>query len=126
MKPGSIKILLVAPNERDTHYLRAQLENRGCSCFFALSTGEITLLLDRHSFDLVLSTSWMQDLMLAKLAHAKCSVFFSYPVRNGCWWLPLLHRGEHCSGSPALRAGEFNTVLEQVVLRAGRLQTEAA
>lgn len=98
--PEVMNVLLVSNIETGAGYLRQQLESRGCRCWGATSTEELTAMVGRQSFDLILSTSWLPDPVLRKLMDSKSTVFFSYPVRNGCWWLPVLERGRHCLGEP--------------------------
>ncbi|MDE3137002.1 MAG: hypothetical protein KGL59_10545 [Acidobacteriota bacterium] len=50
-----------------------------------------------------------------RLSGAKASFYYAYPVENGCWWMPALHRGERCFGAPAMRPAKFAGLIDQVV-----------
>lgn len=124
--PEVMNVLLVSNMETGAGYLRQQLESRGCRCWSATSTEELSAMVDRQSFDLILSTSWLPDRVLGKLADSKSTVFFSYPVRNGCWWLPVLERGRHCLGEPALRGNQFGGLIGQWLRQIRRMSATAA
>jgi hypothetical protein len=116
MECDGLRVLLIGKSENGLCHLRAQLESRGCHCWLAPSPGATAHLLAGQSFDLVLSTTWLHAdaPLLARLMESHCTVFFSYPVRNGCWWLPIAYEGEQCQGAPALRSAEFAGVLDQI------------
>jgi hypothetical protein len=54
-------------------------------------------------------------MITAELAGSRASVFYTFPVENGCWWLPALLQGEDCLGSPAFRRKEFPQELERIL-----------
>lgn len=121
-----MNILLVSRTESGAVYLRQQLETRGCRCWNANSTEELTAMVERQPFDLILSTNWLSDQTLSKLQDAKSTVFFSYPVRNGCWWLPVLEGGRHCLGESALRGNEFASFIGRCLRKIRRISATAA
>lgn len=125
MSLNAMKVLLVSDSEKDATCLREQLESRGCQCWSARSADEVTALVDQHAFDLVLSMSWLRDAMVTKLAGSKHTVFFSYPVRNGCWWLPVLRGGQRCLGDAALRPNELAGVIGQCIRKARHIRAAA-
>lgn len=47
------------------------------------------------------------------LAGSDVSVFYTFPVEYGCWWLPALRGGTDCHGEPAFRRNEFPLELER-------------
>jgi hypothetical protein len=121
MNHGTVRVLLIGETKDGSSYLRAQLESRGCSCCFGRSTEESVALFDRHSFHLILSTSPLDygDPYLTELADSNCTVYYSRVVENGCWWLPLVRRGQRCWSAPALRPSEFVGVLDHLVKEIG-------
>ena len=121
-----MNVLVVSKSGSDAGYLREQLESRGCRCWGANSMDELAAIADRQRFDLILSASWLPDQTLSKLKNSKSTVFFSFPVRNGCWWLPVLERGRHCLGEPALRGNEFAVLIAQWLKKIRRLSATAA
>lgn len=60
-------------------------------------------------------------LLASELLDSDVSIFYTFPVENGCWWLPTLRRGRDCHGAPAFRRNEFPQELERVL----QDQTEA-
>lgn len=126
MQQESMKVLLVSKKGSDASYLQQQLEGYGFRCSIAHSADDILSALEQHGFDLILSMTWVQDELLAKLADLKSTLFFSYPVRNGCWWLPVLHRGEQCLGQPALRPNEFARLIRSFARKRGAISAAAA
>ena len=117
MREGAIRVLLIGEAEKGSSYLRAQLESRGCSCWFGRSTKESIALFGRHSFHMILSTSPLHqgDPLLAELGDSNCTVYCTHSVEDGSWWLPLVRAGRKCSGAPALRPSEFVNVLDGLV-----------
>ena len=122
MSQASVAVLLLGKNAKTSSNLVLRLERQGCECWFAKSAEEGVELFKRHNFQLVLSTSPVQQAMriASLLEQSNCSVFCALPVEQGCWWLPLMNSGEKCLGAPALRAGEFVTALDQML---GGVQT---
>lgn len=59
--------------------------------------------------------------LAAELIGSGASIFYTFPVENGCWWLPALRRGQDCHGAPAFRRNEFPVELERIL----QDQTEA-
>lgn len=53
--------------------------------------------------------------LVAELTGSEASIFYTFPVENGCWWLPALRRGENCLGTPAFRRNEFPFELERIL-----------
>jgi hypothetical protein len=117
MDQGSIEILLLGENADRPSYFSRWVENHGYHCWFARSTEDGLALLGRHAFRLILSTRPMRQTnpMVSQVGGSDCSVFYCYPVEDGCWWLPLMRHGQKCLGTPALRPCEFVNVLDQVV-----------
>ena len=50
-----------------------------------------------------------------ELIGSMASIFYTFPVENGCWWLPTLRRGRECHGAPAFRRNEFPFELERIL-----------
>jgi hypothetical protein len=53
--------------------------------------------------------------LASELAGSSISIFYSFPVENGCWWLPTLQNGQDCHGAPAFRRNEFPNELERIL-----------
>jgi hypothetical protein len=53
--------------------------------------------------------------LVCGLVGSDASLFYAYPVENGCWWVPVLLSGEDCYGSPAFRTEQLLTELEHIL-----------
>jgi hypothetical protein len=53
--------------------------------------------------------------LTSELAGLEASIFYTFPVENGCWWLPALRHGQDCHGAPAFRRSEFPFELERIL-----------
>jgi hypothetical protein len=118
MGQAMIKVLLLGEHESGSAHLRHQLESRGCVCWFAHSAEEGAVLHGGRSFHLILSTRPLHHgdaPALAELSNSSCSIFYTYPVEDGCWWMPVMRHGEKCVGCPGATPGEFLGLLEQVL-----------
>lgn len=116
MSNGCVSVLLLGESESRLFYLRQQLVSRGRRCSFARSTNEGVALFGRHCFQLILSTTPLHhaDALLTELGDSAYTVFYCYPVEDGCWWLPVVRRGQICFGAPGLRPREFAGVLDEM------------
>ncbi len=115
MSQAAVRVLLLGECARGSSHLLWHLEQRGCHCWFAASAEEAFALFHQYKFHLILSTSPVHQAtqMVSLLGRSNCSVFYAYPVEQGCWWLPLMNSGQKCFGAPALRPSEFADVLDQ-------------
>lgn len=50
--------------------------------------------------------------LVSALTRSRASVYYTFPVENGCWWLPALQFGKDCHGAPAFRRREFQAEIE--------------
>lgn len=53
--------------------------------------------------------------LVTALSGTSASIFYTFPVENGCWWLPALQCGKDCHGSPAFRRREFHAEIERIL-----------
>jgi len=72
-----------------------------------------------HAFSLVLLDSTVppnqRRQLASELIGSEASIFYTFPVENGCWWLPALRHGRDCHGAPAFRRNEFPFELERIL-----------
>jgi hypothetical protein len=61
-------------------------------------------------------------MLTTELIGSRTTLFYSFPVENGCWWLPALMRGEDSHGAPAIRRKDFPQELERIL---GKTTAEA-
>jgi len=115
-KPG---VLLIGESPQDSSELSARMEMLGCQCRFVSSCREAQLVVRGQAFDLVLGPTRLPDGSLYSLMNllegSGATMFYSFAVEYGCWWLPALWRGQKCFGSPALRPSEFMSLLNEMI-----------
>lgn len=117
MEYSPVKVLLLGENASGSSYLRWQLENRGCHCWFAHSTKEAATMYQEHKFDLILSTTPLSkfDSLLAVLGSSACKVYHCQPEEDSCWWLPLAIEGQKSASGPGMRPSEFLEMLDKML-----------
>ena len=123
MEYSPVKVLLLGENASGSSYLRWQLENRGCHCWFAHSTKEAATMYQEHKFDLILSTTPLSkfDSLLAVLGSSACKVYHCRPEEDSCWWLALCLDAPGRNGKtgladgPGMRPSEFLDMLDKML-----------
>jgi hypothetical protein len=129
MKRRKSNVFLIGESVQGSS-LAASMDRREFECSFATSCGDAFLSLRNREFDLVLSPTRLRDgtlyPIMGLLEGSGATLFYSYPVERGCWWLPALQRGEKCFGSPALRHGEFILLLDGLMKQIRRDALAAA
>ncbi len=73
----------------------------------------------KGGFDLALLDSTVapehRRQLASGLVGSEVSIFYTFPVENGCWWVPTLRRGQDCHGAPAFRSNEFPFELVRIL-----------
>lgn len=117
MERAGVNVLLVGENKQGCWHLVRRLEQRGCRCWFATTLKEVQSLLDQNSFRLVLSTRPVTQAnpLMDLFRGSDCSLFYSYPVEDGCLWLQPMRDGQACLHTPALRPSEFMSLLDELM-----------
>jgi hypothetical protein len=108
---------VLGESAKGSSYLVRRLQKWGCDCSFGTSTEEALALIDHHTFHLILSTLPLHGLdpLLGPLRESDCTVFFTCPVEDGCWWVPPMRHGQKCLGTPALLPSEFAELLPRLL-----------
>jgi hypothetical protein len=119
MENRNPSVLLIGESPQDSSELSARMEMLGCQCRFVSSCREAHLVVRSQAFDLVLGHGRLPDGSLYSLMNllegSGATMFYSFAVEYGCWWLPALRRGQKCFGSPALRPSEFMCLLNEMI-----------
>src|SRR6202007_1729360 len=119
MDTNKVEVLLIGRRPDGHSRLSNLLAKRGCNCRLAVSYREAFRLLTNHRVDLVLAPTRLKGdslyPLLNQLDGSGTTLFFYQPVEDGCWWLPALRYGRNCFGEPALRPGEFASVLDETI-----------
>jgi len=95
------------------------LEKFGSELSFASPEAITPESLRISGYDLILLDSTVpheqRKQLVAELVGSSASIFYTFPVENGCWWLPTLRNGKDCHGTPAFRRNEFPFELERIL-----------
>ena len=113
---GLLDVLLINKGQQGWSHLAMQLEQLGCQCWFASTPEDIRALLDRHPFRLILSTRPVTEgsVLMQLLRGPERSVFYSFPVENGCLWFEAFPESSLAAGS-AFRPSEFMSILSDLI-----------
>jgi hypothetical protein len=112
-------VLLVGRNGSWGKAILRSLEKLGTELSFKLPQSLTAEYVKNGGYELVLLdstvTSEQRRGLASGLIGSNASIFYTFPVENGCWWLPLLRHGQNCHGAPAFRRGEFPLELERIL-----------
>jgi hypothetical protein len=124
MGTRTLRVLLVGESLQSSPYLAKRLQSEKCECSLAGSYQEARSLLGSNSFDVVpCPMRWRNQNfspLIDLLEGSGVTLFYSYGVEEGCWWLPAVWHGERCFGSSVFRPSEFVSVLDEAI-EEGRL-----
>jgi hypothetical protein len=116
---SSPSILLVGRNGSWATSVLKSLAKYGCEMSFVTPKAATSKYVRNGAYDLILLDSTVaaeqRRQLVAELVGSHSSVFYTFPVENGCWWLPTLRRGQGCHGAPAFRRSEFQLELERIL-----------
>ncbi len=117
MTRNELDVLLVGGSRQGWWRLAQHLEHLECHCWFALTADDVRDLLAQRRFRLILSARPVTEgsNLMELLRAPERTVFYSFPVENGCLWfraMPEIIRGESLS---TFRPGEFIGVLDEAV-----------
>jgi len=118
-------VLLVGRSGSWSTLVLKSLEKFGTELFFVPPQTVTPEHVRQNGYDLILLDSTVppeqRRQLASELAGSRVSIFYTFPVENGCWWLPTLRHGQDCHGTPAFRRNEFPYELERIL----QDQTEA-
>jgi hypothetical protein len=118
-------VLLVGRNGSWGKPVLKSLEKFGAELSFAPPQTVTPEHVRKAAFNIILLDSTVlpeqRRQLASELAGSSISIFYSFPVENGCWWLPTLRHGQDCHGTLAFRRNEFPNELERIL----QDQTEA-
>jgi hypothetical protein len=116
---ASPSVLLVGRNGSWGTTVLKSLAKFGSKTYFVAQDAVTSKTVTQGAFDLVLLDSTVSPeqrrQIASQLVGSETSVFYTFPVENGCWWLPALRRGQDCHGDPAFRRKEFAEELERML-----------
>lgn len=95
------------------------LNSLGYERRFAASCEDALAALETRKYRVVLSKSKLPDgnarKLIPMLQAASGWLYLSFPVEDGCWWIPMMQDGELCMESVALHSREFSKSLIRIV-----------
>jgi hypothetical protein len=112
-------VLLVGRNGSWGSVVLKSLEKSCCELSFEVPQNVTARFARKSAYDVILLDSTVppeqRKELVAGLAGSQTSIYYTFPVENGCWWLPALRRGQDCLGEPAFRRNEFPLELERIL-----------
>jgi hypothetical protein len=112
-------VLLVGRNGSWGSVVLKSLEKIGCELSFEVPEIVTPRFAKNGAYDLILLDSTVppeqRRHLASELIGTETSIFYTFPVENGCWWLPALRCGRDCHGAPAFRRKEFPSELERML-----------
>lgn len=112
-------VLLVGRNGSWGTPVLKSLEKFGSELFYVTPQAVTSEYVRNGEYNLILLDSTVSPEQRRQLASellgSDVSIFYTFPVENGCWWLPTLRQGQNCHGAPAFRRNEFPFELERIL-----------
>jgi hypothetical protein len=112
-------ILLVGRNGSWGTLVLKSLEKYGAELSFAPPQTVTAEHVRKGAYNIILLDSTVPSeqrrQLASQLTGSSISIFYSFPVENGCWWLPTLRHGQDCHGTLAFRRNEFPNELERIL-----------
>lgn len=112
-------VLLVGRNGSWSSSILRTLEKMESELSYAVPQAVTAEFVRNGGYHLVLLdssvTAEQRRRLTVELAGTRASIFYTFPVENGCWWLPALRRGRDCHGCPAFRRNEISEEIERVL-----------
>jgi hypothetical protein len=116
---SSPSVLLVGRNGSWGKSVLKSLEKFGTELIFVEPQTVTSERIRESAYNLVLLDSTVSPeqrrQLAAELIGSSVSIFYTFPVENGCWWLPTLRHGQDRHGTPAFRRNEFPDELERIL-----------
>jgi len=111
-------VLLVGRNGAWGTAVLKSLEKLGSELSYVTPQDVTSEFLRSGSFKLILLDSTVnpdqRKQLTSELSGSGVSIFYTFPVENGCWWVPALLSGKNCHGAPAFRRNEFPLELQRI------------
>lgn len=116
--PGN-KILLVGERLGRDVLLAKRLASWGGEFQFAASYRNLQSMAGQSVFALVLAEltpgAHFFTELISLFEHRPTTVYCSYPIRDGCLWIPLLSGGKTCLGEPFLSPCDLTRILRRTL-----------
>lgn len=95
------------------------LSSLQCEWWYAASCEEALAAMEERTFRVVLSKFKLADgsgkRLIPAVQMASAWLFLSFPVEEGCWWIPVIEAGRLSVKVAALHSREFRSALVKIV-----------
>ena len=119
MDPGEVGVLLVDDFPVPSASVARALTSLQCEWTYAASCEEALAAMEERKFGVVLSKFKLADgsgrKLIPAVQMASAWLFLSFPVENGCWWIPVIEAGRLSVKAAALHSREFRIALVEIV-----------
>lgn len=119
MRKREAGVLFVGEYPALSASLARVLNSLGCECRYAETCEEALATMDRRKFRVVLSKPKLADgnarKLIPMIEAASGWLFLSFPVEEGCWWIPAMEDGQLCIEAVALHSREFSKSLLNIL-----------
>jgi hypothetical protein len=119
MKLPDAGVLFVGEYPALSASLARVLNSLGCECRYAETCEEALAAMDKRKYRVVLSKPKLADGNARELIPATEAasgwLFLSFPVEDGCWWIPVMENGQLCVEAVALHSREFSKSLLNIL-----------
>jgi hypothetical protein len=119
MRVQQAGVLFVGEYPRLSASLARVLSSLGCECGYAEKCDQALAAMEKRKFRVVLSKAKLADGNARRLIPATEAaggwLFLSFPVEDGCWWIPVMENGQLCVESVALHSREFSKSLVNIL-----------
>ena len=112
-------MLLVDDSRVPSASVARALSSLQCEWRYAASCEEALAAMGERKFRVVLSKFKLADgsarRLIPAVQIASAWLFLSFPVEDGCWWIPVIEAGRLSVNSAALHSREFRSALVEIV-----------
>jgi hypothetical protein len=119
MKLPEAGVLFVGEYPALSASLARVLKSLGCECRYAETCEEALAAIENRNFRVVLSKGKLADgngrQLIPAMEAASGWLFLSFPVEDGCWWIPVMENGQLCFEGVALHSREFSKALVDIL-----------
>jgi DNA-binding NarL/FixJ family response regulator len=119
MNPGEVGVLFVDDSPVPSASAARALSSLQCEWRYAASCEEALAAMEERKFRVVLSKFRLADgsgrRLIPAAQMASAWLFLSFPVEDGCWWIPVIEAGRLSVEGAALHSREFRNALVKIV-----------
>ena len=112
-------MLLVDDTPVPSAAVKRALSSLQCDWRYAASCEEALAAMEERTFRVVLSKFKLADgsgrRLIPAVQMASSWLFLSFPVEEGCWWIPVIEAGRLSVKAAALHSREFRSALVKIM-----------